>query len=87
MRIATIRGHVNSSAKHRSFYGHRLLIAVPESGDVAPQIVLDNLGAGIGQRVLISSDGSEARRMLGDEMSPARWTVCAIIDPVRSVVL
>jgi microcompartment protein CcmK/EutM len=81
MRIATIRGHVTSTVRHRSFCGQRLLIAVPESPDVAPQIVLDNLGAGLGQRVLISSDGSEARKMVGDELSPARWTVCGIIDP------
>jgi microcompartment protein CcmK/EutM len=81
MRTAIIRGHVTSAVKHRSFQGERLLIAVPESKDVAPQIVLDNLGAGIGQRVLISSDGGEARKMVGDPLSPARWTVCGIIDP------
>jgi ethanolamine utilization protein EutN len=87
MRTAIIRGHVISAVKHRSFAGHRLLIAVPESGDVAPQIVLDTLGAGIGQRVMISSDGSEARKMVGDELSPARWTVCGIIDPEGSLAL
>jgi len=81
MRIATIRGHALSTVKHKSFAGQRLLIAVPESGDVAPQIVLDTLGAGVGQRVLISSDGSEARKMVRDELSPARWTVCGILDP------
>jgi microcompartment protein CcmK/EutM len=81
MRIATIRGHVTSVVKHPSFLGQRLLIAVPESADVAPQVVIDNLGAGIGQRVMISSDGSEARKMVGDESSPARWNVCGIIDP------
>jgi len=56
--------------KHRSLDGWRLLIAVPESPDLAPQIVLDALGAGIGQTVMISSDGSEARKMVGDERSP-----------------
>jgi microcompartment protein CcmK/EutM len=85
MRIATIRGYVTSTVKHRSFHGQRLLIAVPESPDVAPQLVLDTLGAGLGQRVLISSDGSDARKMVGDELSPARWTVCGIIDPERSL--
>lgn len=81
MRTATIRGFVTSTVKHKSFTGQRLLIAVPESPDLAPQIVLDPLGAGSGQRVLISSDGSEARKMVGDELSPARWNVCGIIDP------
>jgi microcompartment protein CcmK/EutM len=81
MRLATIRGHMTSTVKHKSLTGQRLLIAVPESPDLAPQVVLDPLGAGIGQRVMISSDGSEARKWVRDELSPARWIVCGIIDP------
>ncbi len=87
MRTAIIRGHVISSVRHKSLDGSRLLIAVPESGDLAPQVVLDNLGAAIGQLVLISSDGSEARKMVNDKLSPARWSVCGIIDPERSLAL
>jgi len=83
MRIATIRGYATSTIKHASLKGWRLLIASPDSPDLAPQIVIDNLGAGIGQKVLISSDGSEARKMVGDELSPARWSVLGIIDPER----
>ena len=87
MRLATIKGHVTSTMKHKSLEGWRLLIAIPESPDLAPQIVLDALGAGIGQRVMISSDGSEARKMVGDQRSPARWTVMGIIDPERSLTV
>ena len=87
MRLATIKGHVTSTMKHRSLEGWRLLIAIPESPDLAPQIVIDNLGAGIGQKVMISSDGSEARKMVSDKLSPARWTVMGIIDPERSLAL
>ncbi|MEK0451674.1 MAG: Ethanolamine utilization protein EutN [Verrucomicrobiota bacterium] len=85
MRIATIHGYATSTVKHRSLEGWRLLLAVPESPDLAPQIVLDSLGAAIGQRVLISSDGSEARKIVKDERSPARWTVMGIIDPERDL--
>ena len=81
MRTATIRGYATSTIKHPSLEGWRLLIAEPDSPDLAPQLVLDNLGAGIGQTVLISSDGSEARKMVGSERSPARWSVLGIIDP------
>jgi microcompartment protein CcmK/EutM len=81
MRTAVIQGHVTSTVKHPSFHGTRLLVAVPESGDVAPQIVIDQLGAAIGQRVIISSDGAEARTIVGDKLSPARWNVTGIIDP------
>jgi len=87
MRLATIRGHVTSTIKHKSFDGWRLLIAIPDSPDLAPQIVLDSLGAGIGQKVMISSDGSEARKMVGDPRSPARWTVLGIIDPERTLAI
>ncbi len=87
MRLATIHGHVTATVKHPSFEGWRLLIAVPESGDVAPQIVIDSLGAAIGQKVMISSDGSEARKIVGDERSPARWNVLGIIDPERNLAL
>ncbi len=87
MRTATIRGYATSTVKHPSLEGRTLLIAEPDGGDLAPQMVVDNLGAGIGQRVLISSDGSEARKIVGDERSPARWTVLGIIDPERSLAL
>ena len=87
MRTATIRGHITATIKHPSLTGWRLLLAVPDSPDLAPQVVIDNLGAGIGQRVLISSDGSESRKMVGDERSPARWNVLGLIDAERSRVL
>ena len=87
MRTAIIRGHVISSVRHKSLDGWRLLIAVPDSPDLAPQVVLDSMGAGIGQKVMITSDGSEARKAVGSELSPARWSVCGIIDPERSLAL
>ena len=87
MRLATIRGYVTSTIKHASLEGWRLVLAEPDSSDLAPQIVIDNLGAAIGQQVLISSDGSEARKIVGDELSPARWTVMGIIDLERSLAV
>lgn len=87
MRTAVIRGNVTATIKHPSFSGQRLLVAVPESPDVAPQVVIDSLGAAVGQRVIISSDGAEARKIVGDERSPARWNVTGIIDPEGSLAL
>lgn len=85
MRQAVIKGHAVSTVKHASLHGWRLLIAQPVNTDATadgpPQIVIDSLGAGLGQRVLISSDGAEARKLVGDDSSPARWTVLAIVDP------
>ena len=87
MRTAIIHGHVTSTVKHKSLEGWRLLIAVPESPDVPPQVVIDSLGAATGQRVMITSDGSEARKMVHDESSPARWSVIGIIDPEGHLAL
>jgi ethanolamine utilization protein EutN len=91
MRTARIKGYVTSTIKHSSLGGWRLLIAQPvnqdETPDGPPQIVIDALGTAIHQKVMISSDGAEARRLVGDARSPARWNVLGIIDPERSLAL
>ena len=46
----------------------------------APQAAIDAHGAGMHQRVIISSDGSAARAAVKDPKSPARWMVIGIVD-------
>lgn len=85
MRFATITGYATSTVKHPSLNGWRLLFAQPRNQDGSidgpPQIVIDCLGAGIHQDVLITSDGSEARAMTDDPLCPARWSTIGIVDP------
>lgn len=89
MQLATIKGYVTSTIKHSSLNGWRLLIAQPCSEDGtsqgAPQVVIDHFGAAIHQRVMITSDGIEARKLVKDDLSPARWSVLGIVDPERSL--
>lgn len=91
MKLAEIKGYVTSTVKHCSLDGWRLLIAQPVDNhgvaDGAPQVVIDCLGAGLHQRVMITSDGSEARKLVGDDKSPARWSVLGIVDPERDLRL
>ena len=91
MKLAEIKGYTVSTIKHPSFEGFRLLIAQPKTpdglSDGPPQLVIDCLGAGIHQDVVISSDGIEAREMVGDESSPARWSTLAIVDRERSLAV
>jgi microcompartment protein CcmK/EutM len=65
-------------------HGGRLVICQPigANGDAegAPQIALDVHGAGMHQRVIISSDGAAARLAVGNARSPARWMVVGIVD-------
>ena len=91
MYLARVEGNVVATRKHPSLHGWRLLICQPISaaGDAegAPQIAIDGYGAGIHQRVIISSDGLWARRTVGDEKSPVRWLVIGIVDEKEPGVL
>lgn len=84
MLLARVEGNVVATRKHPSLEGWRLLICQPinAGGDPegAPQVAIDSHGAGLHQRVVISSDGAAARRVVGDEKSPARWLVVGIVD-------
>jgi len=51
---------------------------VPE-GD--PILVIDGLGAGRGDVVIITSDGITTRELVGRNDSPIRWSTIAIVDP------
>jgi ethanolamine utilization protein EutN len=81
MLLARVIGHAIATVKHRSLAGQRLLLAQPvRSLTVDPVLVIDTLGAGEGQLVLISSDGKGAREQVGDPTSPVRWTVLGLVE-------
>lgn len=84
MLLARVEGNVIATRKHPSLEGWRLVICQPINlaGDPegAPYIAIDAHGAGMHQRVVISSDGLAARRAMGDDKSPVRWQVIGIVD-------
>ncbi len=84
MLMARVQGSVIATRKHPSFEGWRLLICQPLSAsgepEGSPQVALDPHGAGLHQRVIISSDGAATRLAVGDPKSPARWLVVGIVD-------
>ena len=84
MFLARVEGNVVATRKHPSLVGWRLLICQPisQTGQLegVPQIAIDAHGAGLHQRVVISSDGSAARSAVGDEKSPVRWMVIGVVD-------
>ena len=49
-----------------------------EKGD--PVIALDPLGAGLHDRVMLSTDGSTTQEVVGDDKSPLRNIIIGIID-------
>lgn len=81
MLLARVIGHGTSTIKHRSLTGMKLLLVQPlRSLTREPVLALDRLHAHVGDLVLISSDGRGARQMVGDDTSPARWTVVGIAE-------
>ena len=86
MFLARVEGNLTATRKHPSFEGWRLVICQPISRDGVPegvpQVAIDPLGAGMHERVLISSDGAAARKAVGDEQSPVRWIIVGLVDEV-----
>ena len=84
MQIAVIVGQATATVKHTSMQGWKLLIAQPltpdKKPDGEPQLVIDNLGAGVDDRVIICNDGAGTRKLMDSKNSPVRWFVMGICD-------
>jgi microcompartment protein CcmK/EutM len=84
MLLARIDGVIVSTMCHPSLRGCRTVICQPlnENGALegAPVLALDAHGAGQHQRVLVSTDGAAIRALVGDEHSPLRNSVIAVLD-------
>ena len=49
--------------------------------EFGPIVAVDGVGAGVGERVMLTSDGRGARELLRARATPVRWTIVAIEDP------
>lgn len=78
-------GTATATVKHPSFTGRKLLVVQAYAADGTtpdgdPLLAFDCCGAGMGQQVIVSSDGKYTRAVLADEKTPGRWSVLAISD-------
>lgn len=85
MQIGLVVGTATSTVKHPTMKGQKLLVVQPMladgmAADGDPQIAVDAIGAGRGDRVLISSDGRYMREILKADATPVRWSVIGIAD-------
>lgn len=92
MILARVDGNIVTTHCHPSLEGFRSVICQPldEQGreQGAPILAIDCLAAGMGQRVLVSTDGSRTREIVQDEHSPLRNYIAAILDePARPAPL
>lgn len=88
MNLARIDGNAVATVAHPSLRGLSLLICQPideqgrDCGD--PVVAFDQQGAGIGDRVFYTTDGSAAREVAGDEHSPLRNMIVGIVDEINA---
>lgn len=85
MQLARIIGTATATVKHPSLEGARLLVVQPlladrRAADGDPQLAVDTVAAGVGDVVVITSDGRLLREVLHSEATPARWSTIALLD-------
>ena len=81
MLTAKLIGSVWSTRKSDRMMGLKLMMVEIIGGRSAGDcmMVVDTVGAGIGDRVIVTT-GSSARRMLGDDNIPVDAVIVGIID-------
>ena len=87
MFLAKIVGKIVSVTKNEGLHGKKILIAVPINMNdevIGGEIIsLDNVGAGIGDKVLIAT-GDVARSAFDDEKDyPIDSAIISIVDSVE----
>lgn len=86
MVIGTVIGNVWATRKEESLNGHKLLIVKPieyrSSSSPYPFVAVDNIGAGIGETVLVVQ-GSSARKAVNDQTAPIDATIVGIVDQLE----
>ena len=85
MQIGLIVGTATATVKHSTLSGWKLLIVQPlladgRGSDGDPQLIIDNLGAGAGEHVIMNSESRAIREMTKTDKAPIRWSVMGIVD-------
>ena len=84
MQPAKVIGSITATVKHSSMQGAKMLLVQPQlvegQADGDPIIAVDGVGAGMGETVLITSDGRHSRKILQTDATPVRWTIIGMVD-------
>ncbi len=87
MLLCRVEGSATSTIHHRSLRGWRLLLCQPvnerDEKEGSLLLALDRLGAGLHQKVIVTSDGKSIRQIVQDENSPLRFMTVGVVDDTR----
>lgn len=86
MLIGRVIGEVVSTQKHQSHVGRKCLLVQPLNLDGTDRgnalVALDAVDAGIGDRVLVATEGFSAMTAVGRPQSPIDMGVVGVIDRI-----
>jgi microcompartment protein CcmK/EutM len=86
MLIARVVGELVATQKHPSHEGRKLLVVQPLNLDGSNRgdavIALDAVDAGVGDRVLVATEGFSAMTAVGRPNSPIDMAVIGFIDHI-----
>ncbi len=86
MLIARVLGEVVATHKHSSHVGRKILMVQPVDLDGSYSgvavLALDSVDAGVGDRVLLTTEGYSAMTSVGRPESPIDMAVVGVIDRI-----
>jgi ethanolamine utilization protein EutN len=87
MLIARVIGDVVATQKHASHEGCKILLVQPLNLDGSDRgealVAMDAVDAGVGDQVLLATEGFAASTTVGRPQSPIDMAVIAVIDSVN----
>jgi len=87
VRICRVIGTLVASAQHKAYLGHKVMLVRPEGPDGKPSgagfVAVDHVQAGPDDRVLVLTEGTGVRQILGQDAGPIRSVIVGIIDDVH----
>jgi len=82
--IGRVIGAVVATRKHATLTGQKLLLVTPERPDGARDgddiVVVDGVGAGVGERVMVVLEGRSAGDIVGAARAPVDAAIVGIVD-------
>ncbi|MCC8018143.1 MAG: EutN/CcmL family microcompartment protein [Lachnospiraceae bacterium] len=85
MRLAKVVGNVVSTVKDDGYYGYKLMLVeyfdpVTETPEGPRMIAFDGADAGVGDTVLVNTDGGAGNMVFDDDYGIFDLVICGIVD-------
>jgi ethanolamine utilization protein EutN len=87
MRLARVIGTVVATVKHPTYVGRKVMLCqplTPSREATGNQVIaVDQVQAGVGDEVLLLTEGTGVRQLLGQDAGPIRTIIVGIVDAVE----